>query len=128
KKIAGLSKEELAFATEAFNKEQDSATINQYGRYIFICFLKSKKTDWQTGEACRKAGAGLQVLVNKLKCTELSIDNFSARGDAAYLLAEGIALANYQFLKYRSEAKKIANTLTTINFSKTAITVKELNQ
>ncbi len=128
KQIADLSKTEQAFAQDAFNKEQTSATINQYGRYIFLCFLKSKKTDWQAKEACRKSGAELQVLANKMKLTEVSINNLSATPDAAYLLAEGMALANYQFLKYRTEAKKITNTLTTINFSKTSITVKELNQ
>jgi leucyl aminopeptidase len=128
KQIAGLSKEEQAFAKAAFDKEQASVSFNQYDRYVFIYFLKSKKTDWQSREACRKMGAELQVVANRLKCIELSIDVFAGRADAAYLVAEGIALANYQFLKYRTDAKKITNTLTTINFSKNAITVKELNQ
>jgi leucyl aminopeptidase len=128
KQVADLSKEEQSFAQQAFTKEQTSISINQYGRYIFLYFLKSKKTDWQTKEACRKGGAEFQVVANKLKLAELSITNLSATLDAAYLMAEGMALANYQFLKYRTEGKKIANTLTTINFSKSSITVKELNQ
>ena len=44
------------------------------------------------------------------------------------LVAEGIALANYQFLKYRTEAKKLTNTLTSIFFTKESATVKEVTQ
>lgn len=128
KQVSGLSKEEQAFAQAAFDKEQGSVSINQYNRYVILYFLKTKKTDWQTKEACRKSGAEMQQIANKLKLTEISIENLSATADAAYLFAEGMALANYQFLKYRSDAKKITNTLNTINFSKSSITVKELNQ
>lgn len=128
KQIGDLSKEQSAFALQAFEKEQSSVSINQYDRYIFIYILKNKKTDWQTKEACRKGGAEIQVAANKLKLTELTINNLSKTADAAYLLAEGLALANYQFLKYRTEGKKITNTLTTLYFTKSSITVKELNQ
>lgn len=128
KQIGDLSKEQLAFALQAFEKEQSSVSINQYDRYIFIYILRNKKTDWQTKEVCRKGGAEIQVAANRLKLTELTINNLSKTADAAYLLAEGLALANYQFLKYRTEGKKITNTLTTLYFTKTSITVKELNQ
>jgi leucyl aminopeptidase len=128
KQITGLSKDQQAFAKAAFDKDQSSATINLYDCYIFIYFLKAKKTDWQTKEACRKGGAEICAAANKLKLTEVTIEDLSATADAAYLLAEGMTLANYQFLKYRSDAKKTANTLTAIHFSKSSITVKELDQ
>ena len=120
KQIAGLSREEQAFAKAAFDKEQSSASINQYDSYIFIYFLRTKKTDWQTREACRKGGAEVCGAANRLKLAEITIENLSGTIDAAYLFAEGLALANYQFLKYRSDAKKIANTLNTIHFTKSS--------
>ncbi|MBL7720019.1 MAG: leucyl aminopeptidase [Flavipsychrobacter sp.] len=128
KQVPGLSKAELAYAQAALEKEQSSASVNQYGQHIFFYFLKPKKTDWQTREALRKGGAELQPALNKLKLTEITVHNQSALTDAAYLFAEGMALANYQFLKYRSEAKKQTNSLRTLYFSKTSITVKELSQ
>ena len=128
KQIAGLSREEQAFAKAAFDKEQSSASINQYDSYVFIYFLRTKKTDWQTREACRKGGAEVCGAANRLKLAEITIENLSGTIDAAYLFAEGLALANYQFLKYRSDAKKIANTLNTIHFTKSSVTVKELEQ
>ncbi|RYZ45934.1 MAG: peptidase M17, partial [Sphingobacteriales bacterium] len=47
---------------------------------------------------------------------------------AAYLLAEGLVLSAYQFLKYKADAKKTANSLTDIGFEKQSITLKDLKQ
>jgi leucyl aminopeptidase len=125
KQIAEINDGERKFATSAINADQTIITINQYDRFIVLYYIKNKKTGWQTREAGRKAGAELQTILNRQKLDEITITNLSARTDAAYLLAEGIALANYQFLKYRSDAAKITNTLKRIFFSGKSITVKE---
>ena len=126
--VTDLTKEELTFIKTSFAAEQTIVTINKLGYFIFIYLLKNKKTDSQTHEACRKAGAELSGICNKYKLGEATITNLSANAHAATLTAEGIALANYQFLKYRTEAKKIANTLKLIYFTKTSATVKEVTQ
>ncbi len=126
--IADLSSEERNFVTNGFAKEKTIVAINQYDRLVFLCMPKSRKTDWQVKESYRKAGAELQAMLNKHKIEEVSINNLAGTGNAAYLLAEGIALSNYQFLKYRSEAKKLSNSLTKILFSKQSITLKEVEQ
>jgi len=126
--VVELKGEEAAFVKAAFDTEHTIATINRYGYYIFIYLLKNKKTDWQTKEACRKAGGELQGICSKHKLEEITIANLSADTYAAVLIAEGMALANYQFLKYRSDAKKIANSLQRIFFTKNSITVKDLAQ
>jgi leucyl aminopeptidase len=128
KQIPELSTAEQGFAKDAFSGEQSSLLLNQLSRYVFVYFLKNKKTDWQTAEALRKAGAELQALANKNKMQELTISNLSQRTDAAYLLAEGATLANYQFLKYRGDAAKIKHSLATINFTNKSITVKDMQQ
>src|SRR5690606_38077831 len=66
--------------------------------------------------------------INKQKLDDVTITNLSPLTPAAYTLAEGMALANYQFLKYRTEVKKVTHTLNTISFTKQSITVKEVNQ
>lgn len=126
--IVELNDSERAFAEMTIKNDQTFISINQYTHFIFIYSLKSKKTDWQTTEALRKAGAELQSICNRNKLAEITINNLTQISYAAYVLAEGLALANYQFLKYRSEAKKLENSLKIINFSKSSITVKELNQ
>lgn len=128
KNIASLSDKEQKYATEAIAGEQKSVTINQYGILVFIYILKAKKTDWQTTETLRKAGAEWQAVCNKQKLADITITNLSKQANAAYILAEGMALAAYQFLKYRSDAKKITQSLKTISFTKESITLKEVNQ
>ncbi len=126
--VAGLTKDELAFITTSFVAEHTVVTINRPGSFVFIYLLKTKKTEAQTFDACRKGGAELCGLSNKHKLTEVTLANLSAVPNAAILVAEGMALANYQFLKYKTEAKKMAHTLVNVYFTKTSVTVKEVAQ
>ena len=126
--VADLTTDELGFIKSSFAAEQTTVIVNRFTHFIFICLLKSKKTDSQTYEACRKAGAELSAICNKHKLAEVTIANLSTNAHAAVLVAEGMALANYQFLKYRSEAKKLTNTLKSVCFTKTSATVKEVTQ
>lgn len=128
KQITDLTDKEQRFASDAFKADQSQVTINQYDRFILLFLVKDKKTDWQTLEGIRKGGAELQGLLNKLKVNEITITSLSANTKAAYTLAEGMALANYQFLRYRTETKKITNTLGIISFTRQSITVREVDQ
>jgi leucyl aminopeptidase len=128
KKITTLSDKEHKYIQQAISADQSIITINQYDGLKFIYHLKTKKTESQTTEACRKSGAELLAVCNKHKLVDITITSFIASHNAAYAIAEGMALANYQFLKYRSDAKKITNTFKTISFTKESITLKELTQ
>ncbi len=126
--VAGITGGESTYANASFAADQNLVTLNRYGYFVFIYQLKNKKTDWQTSDTCRKAGAEVQGACNRYKLDEITITNLSTLTNAAILFAEGIALSNYQFLKYRTEAKKQTNSLVRINFSKESATVKEVNQ
>lgn len=126
--VPELTKEESAFALAAFGKEQNQVTLNRYSYYAYIYLLKSKKTEHQTYESCRKAGAELAGICNRAKLDEVTLVNLTGMNHAALHMAEGMALASYQFLKYRTEAKKLTNTLVRINFTKESATVKEVAQ
>src|SRR5690349_20092956 len=99
KQVSDLTETEKKFAVRSFDAEQSLVTINKYNHFVFIYLLKPKTTDWQTTEALRKSGADVQALLNKHKLTEITLRNLSGIATAAYNFAEGIALANYQFLK-----------------------------
>ncbi|MBX2907958.1 MAG: leucyl aminopeptidase [Taibaiella sp.] len=126
--VAGLSKEEASFVSATFGNDQSFVTINRYKGFAFIILMKPKKTDWQTAESLRKSGAELQAVCNKYKIQDITITNASGLANAGLLVAEGTALANYQFLKYRTEAKKLANSLQKISFTKDTSTVKDATQ
>ena len=125
--VDNLTKEESDFASTSFTADQTMVTINRYDYVLCIFLLKAKKTDWQTREACRKAGVDVQAICAKHKIEEITLINLAALHEAALLCAEGTALANYQFLKYKSEAKKMESPLKRISFTKESATVKELN-
>lgn len=126
--IDGLEEKEIKYCKSIFKDQSSTATINKYDRYYFILLLKDKKEAYQSYEACRKSGAEYQSVFNSLKLAEVVINNLSKLANAGYLVAEGIALANYQFLKYFADADKKKNSLETISFTKQSITVKELNE
>lgn len=126
--ITDINEQENKFCLDAFAQDQTAITINQYDRYVFILLIKAKKTDWQTSESLRKAGAEFAATANRQKLNEITITNISSFSHAAYTIAEGMALASYQFLKYRNDAKKLTNSLSTISFTKQSITVKEISQ
>lgn len=128
KQITELNKDEQKYVVDAIAKEQAIIPINQYIRQIYVYHLKNKKTDWQSSEACRKVGAEFQSLLNKNKIEAVTIANLSNTSAAAYHLAEGIALSNYQFTKYRSDKDKITYSLKTIAFRNQSITIKQLNE
>lgn len=123
-----LTKEEVAYVQKAHKDKHPLITLNRYDKHIFIYIPENKTTDWQLSESIRETGANVQTVAAKHKIGELCIHNQSKNQRAAYLLAEGITLANYQFLKYRSDAGKLASSLHTISFTQKSITLKEMQQ
>lgn len=125
---ASLSEGESNFVKGALSGDQSQVTLNRYDHYYFIQLLKERKTPADTQEGCRKAGAEIAAQCNKLKLTDVTISNLTTKLDAAVLYAEGMALACYQFLKYKSDAQTQLNTLAQISFTKEAVTVKEITR
>ncbi|MCB0700089.1 MAG: leucyl aminopeptidase [Chitinophagales bacterium] len=123
-----LESNEASYVKKALKDKQSLITINQYNRVIFIYLITEKDSETLTQEGIRKTGATIQALANKHKIGTLGITNLSSKPNAAYTLAEGIALANYQFLKYKSDADKSVNALQNIAFTKQSITLKEVEQ
>ncbi|RQO31350.1 peptidase M17 [Taibaiella sp. KBW10] len=123
-----LDKSEKAYIAQQLKNEAKMCSINRYTHQIYILFIDTKGAEWLIAEKMRKQGAALCGSLNQLKATEVHISNLSTQKRAAYFLAEGLSLANYQFLKYKSNAKKIAHSLNDIFFTNQSITVKELNE
>ena len=102
-----LSKEEMNFAQKSLETAQKSISINQYNRWVYVQML----TDCR--ENARKAANSLHATVVGNKINEVSVINAMNNKAVAFAFAEGLALSNYQFLKYFSDKKE--HSLTTIN-------------
>ena len=127
-KSISLSKEEITYAEQQLKLDRRILDLNRFDTQLYIVFIPAQKETYQAAEFIRKQGAALQDILYKIKSKEVTITNLSAILLAAYHLAEGLTLAAYQFLKYKSDAKKIAHTLTDIGFEKQSITLKDLKQ
>jgi leucyl aminopeptidase len=123
-----LSKEEISFAEQQIKNEKGIVSINRLDTHLFLVHVPAQKENYKTKEAFRKKGATLQQQLAALSIKEITLTNHATEPMAAYHLAEGIVLANYQFLKYKSDARKLTHALTDIAFDKQSITLKDLKQ
>lgn len=125
-----LNKEEFEYVKKQLKDAKDGTIIslNYLSYKMYIIFVAQNKEDYKENESIRKTGAKLQKLIQEDKAITLTIFNLTNNVKAAYHLAEGLALANYQFLKYYSDAKLRAHTLTEIGIEPKSITLKDLQQ
>lgn len=121
-----LSKEEVEFAQKKQKSAQDWVSFHRFEYQIYFVFFNQKETADKQAESLRKQGAQLQKTINQQKTTELTLINCSSNKDAAFHFAEGLTLASYQFLKYKSDAKQLKNSLQNIYFDKQSILPKQL--
>jgi leucyl aminopeptidase len=80
--------------------------------HTVVCIVY-KAIDWEVTEKMRQAGSRICALLNENKketACIVSFDNYLAMA-----MAEGIALANYQFVKYKSDRRKSAHSLKSIS-------------
>ncbi|HOP44007.1 MAG TPA: peptidase M17, partial [Flavobacteriales bacterium] len=78
-------------------------------------------------EAARRAGAKMAARLNLARRKEAQLLGLCDDGEAVLALAEGVALANYQFRKYRSDDKQ-AHTLSKLNVVAPAVKPAELEE
>ncbi len=110
-KDLGLSKDETAYIKATLKKEP-FAVVNQYSRLVFVTNINKAKAG-NVLETYRKTGFDIHEVVQKHQVAQVAVVN---RSDASYALAitEGMALSNYQFLKYFKDKKGKTNALKTI--------------
>ena len=102
-----LSKEEMGYAVKCLETEQKNFTINQYDRWIFVQVLSDCK------ESARKEANKIHASIVGNQILEVSVINALGDQAVAFAFSEGLALSNYQFLKYFSDKKE--HSLKTIN-------------
>lgn len=122
-----LTKEEIKYIQEEIKNKQKIIPVNQYTRWIFIYKVEKKSEQYQTNEAARKAGGMVSNYVNKKKISSVVVVDADNQVQETLCFAEGMALGNYQFLKYKQHPKKEENTLSTISISCKTVTQKQID-
>ncbi|MGB0882622.1 MAG: leucyl aminopeptidase family protein [Vicingaceae bacterium] len=103
-----FSKEEITYIKKEIKAEHKQIEINRLTHILYVVVLE-KDLDYKSAEKARIAASVLTTTLNKAKIKSLTVvSDLELTG--AFI--EGIALANYQFLKYFSDKK--TNTLTAV--------------
>ncbi|MFN4884723.1 MAG: leucyl aminopeptidase family protein [Bacteroidota bacterium] len=112
-KKLGLSKEHMTYVQSEFLEKRNFVLVPSTQELVYV---QCADGDWNAKgkEAARKWGVEIQQAVNKWKKKTLLIVNHTANNEIAYCVAEGAALSNYQFLKYRKDKKEKQNSFDSI--------------
>ena len=123
-----FNQQELNFIKSNLNKKNEQIIINQYNRWIFIQLVKNAKTKPQTQEKIRKEANKYHAIINKYKINSVTIFDLDENIDRIFSFAEGLALSNYQFLKYIKDSKEKEFSLKKINIFCPSLNEKSLSQ
>ncbi|MEO6882745.1 MAG: leucyl aminopeptidase [Bacteroidia bacterium] len=125
----GLTKAEADFVKNEISKnEKKFLTINQLKRYVFIQLIDEKKDAYLTLEAQRRAGSNLTKILNKFKISDICLLDTENKFSEMLAFAEGLVLANYQFLKYKKDVKKETNALKNVFLKGEKISAKDIEE
>jgi len=113
--------------TELKGDEKKSLTYNYIGKYVSILVIDPKKDKNALHEQVRKHGAAVADGVNAQKGEEVYIYNQTRDESLSLSAAEGIALANYQFIHHKPSVKK-PNSLKSVIIANSRISPAKINE
>lgn len=100
--------------SELKKEDKKNISLNHLGRFISVIVIGSKTDLNILKEKVRKHAATVTDAVNALKEKEIVIYNQTKLAVLSLAAAEGLALANYQFNRHLTSAKKPINSLQNI--------------
>jgi len=103
---SGFSKDELDYVRYQQDQlEKEMVILPKLDSLLIVQIFKNEGETFKIHEKCRKAGDKITHLLNEHKIAVALIVDLCENISAAYSLAEGMALGNYQFEKYKTEQK-----------------------
>lgn len=124
-----LSGSEIKYIDKQFKTfKKDLVFFSRANKLIFIQFVLTEKEISERLEALRKSGDKIAELINGQHIKKVIISDTEGLHDEVIALAEGIALGNYQFLKYKKkELDKQRHSLKKISVFSSQIKAEELD-
>lgn len=124
----GLSKTVLNEAERFFNDKVNHIYRQQYeGKTLSIVKIDSSKEEYKILEAARKAGFGINRLLNSLKVKEAAVYSVVRKPKVTLAFIEGVALSNYEFIKYKTK-DKTEKSLNTLHIDARCANKKDLDE
>jgi len=118
-----LDKSQNLVVTKAIKDKKKEVVFNQDGKLILVV-LRSDAKGWELSEQLRKSGARATAMFNDYLSESVCVSADDKHEALAF--AEGMALANYKFTKYKSAPKQ--NALEDIHIMAPKLTAADLHQ
>ncbi len=126
-----FSYNELAFIeNESKNNKKTSFSFNRFTHWDFIEIVKEKENHFHFIESLRVLADKYVGIFNDARFESVGIHSESFEADESLAFAEGLALANYQFNKYKTDKEAKFNTLQSVFLQNKEVTeaqIEELN-
>ncbi|MEO5570694.1 MAG: leucyl aminopeptidase [Bacteroidia bacterium] len=121
-----LTTAEADYVKEELANESKQVLVNQYKRVIILYVVDKNADKNKVLELSRKAGDKVAAVLNKRKAKSVTLMDENLT-DELLAFAEGMCLGNYQFLKYKKDKEKDANTLSEIKIASKKISDKDIS-
>jgi len=110
-----LSEKEVGYIKNQFKKnELRSFELNRLDQLVIVRMPELKDDFYKDAEKFRKEGKEVSAILNARKIDSVEVFSDGLEKFAGIAFAEGMALASYQFLKYKKEAEQKRNSLKQI--------------
>jgi leucyl aminopeptidase len=115
-----------AYAEKRFKEDRDSAQLNMLDYQLFVRRLSEATVPLNKRlEEARKAGYSLHTAFIDQGIEQLVIQNGGVESEETLAFAEGLALTNYQFLKYKTGEEEKKHSLSGIQILDEGVTPDE---
>jgi len=127
-KSLGFDKKEVDYINKKISAKENLILVNQLTRLAYIQLIDEVegKDEPQQLELLRGTGNKLCTVLNAHKYAEVELQTLVANDEWLLAIAEGCALSNYQFIKYKSEQD--LNALKNITVVSTQIKKTAVNE
>lgn len=123
-----FSKAELAFIQKGIENKQKQVLLESFPKFRLVQLIEKKDDANRTMEISRKEAAKLHGQINGYKPESVCLINIDLEKEILLAYAEGLALSNYQFLKYFKDAEEKKNALATIQIYAESLSQPELDE
>jgi leucyl aminopeptidase len=126
--LEGVDKSTVSYLKEKEAKANELIAVQHFNSYQFFLATNEESGVPADMEKIRMAGHSVCQTVNAAKGNTLHVVNSQSDASVLFAALEGVALSNYQFLKYRTDKKDRTNTLSSIAVIDGSLKIAQLNE
>ncbi|MCB0823216.1 MAG: leucyl aminopeptidase [Bacteroidales bacterium] len=110
-----FTEDEILYMETFYNEhKQRQFSFNRLSNVVFVILMDNERDQNRRMQNYREQGVRLQAEANGHKLNAVVVVDRENKPDEILAFAEGIALRNYQFLKYKTKASEQINSLGSV--------------